>query len=131
LLAQLDIHDFGELGESMLTWGQIRRMKQNGINFGAHTVTHPVLSRLPLQQAREEVLDSAPVDLFAYPVGRLVDFNDDLKALVRGLGFKAAVTTVFGANTAQTDRYALHRGGPDEEDLAVFASKQCWYNFAM
>ncbi|HEU0046386.1 MAG TPA: polysaccharide deacetylase family protein [Nitrososphaera sp.] len=140
LLTQLDIHDFGELWESMLTWGQIRHMKQNGVNFGAHTVTHPVLSRLPLEQAREEVQRSkrdiereidGPVDLFAYPVGRPLDFNEDLKTLVRELGFKAAVTTVFGTNTAETDRYALHRVGPDEEDLAVFASKQCWYKFSM
>lgn len=140
LLTQLAIHDFGELWESMLTWDQIRRMKKGGVNFGAHTVTHPVLSRLPLDQAREEILRSrqtiereidAPVDLFAYPVGRPVDFNLGLKALVQELGFKAAVTTIFGTNTTETDRYALHRGGLDEEDLAIFACKQCWYKFSM
>lgn len=139
ICAQLKVRDFGELWDSMLTWKQIQEMNKAGISFGAHTVTHPILSRLPLDHAREEILQSkrnieerldAPVDLFAYPVGRPVDFNEELKSVVRKLGFRAAVSTIFGTNTADTDRYALCRGGADEPDLAMFASKQCWYKFA-
>ncbi len=140
MLEELNIHDFGELRESMLTWDQAREMGRNGIRFGAHTVTHPILSQLPLDKAREEILESKkkiekeigePVEVFAYPVGRAVDFTPELKSVVEELGFRAAVTTVFGTNTAETDRYALRRTGLDDKDLAVFASKQCWYKFAV
>src|SRR5207247_7912069 len=32
--------------DRMLTWQQIREMHAAGIDFGSHTVTHPVLSRI-------------------------------------------------------------------------------------
>lgn len=140
LLKDLDVHDFGDLWDSMLTWDQIRRMKAKGIRFGAHTVTHPILSRLPLEEARREILESKeaieaelnePVELFAFPVGRPADFNSHLKKTVRELGFRAAVTTIFGTNTGETDRFQLRRVGLDEPDLASFAVKHCWYKLVM
>jgi peptidoglycan/xylan/chitin deacetylase (PgdA/CDA1 family) len=141
LLAQLEISDFEFLWKSMLTWEQVRHMHKCGISFGAHTVTHPILSRIPLAEARHEITESkrtiekelgSAVELFAFPAGTLADFNDDLKAILKDAGFLGAVTTVFGTNTAATDLYELRRGRtPEEADLAVFASKHCWYKFAM
>lgn len=65
-------------GRSMLNWGEIREMDRWGIDFGAHTLTHPNLTRLPLDAVKAEVCDSreiiedalsAPVTSFAYPYG--------------------------------------------------------------
>jgi len=139
LLVELQVNDFGHLWDSMLTWDQIRWMKKEAIAFGAHTVSHPILSRLPRNAAAEEILQSknviesqlqSEVELFAYPLGRTIDFNDEVKSAVRAAGFRAAVTTIFGTNTGATDRFELRRGGPDDEGVWAFACKQCWYLFS-
>lgn len=140
LLAKLEIGDFLYLWDSMLTWEQVLSMHRSGITFGAHTVTHPILSRIPLGQAREEISVSkttieehlaSSVDLFAYPAGTSQDFTEDLKELVVNAGFKAAVTTLFGTNKANTDRFELRRNWMiDEPDLPGFVAKILWYKFS-
>jgi peptidoglycan/xylan/chitin deacetylase (PgdA/CDA1 family) len=136
ITAQLGIRGFGYLWESMLNWDQVRDMHRNGIRFGAHTVTHPILSRIPREDAIREVDQSkrtiesrlnAGVELFAYPVGTRADFDPPLAAMVESLGFSGAVTTIFGTNSFDTDPFALRRGGPAEHDIQVFALKQFWY----
>jgi peptidoglycan/xylan/chitin deacetylase (PgdA/CDA1 family) len=132
----LGVTDFAPLRESMLTWDHVREMHRSGIAFGAHTITHAYLTRLKPPEARNEICGSkqrieavldSPVALFAYPAGTEADFNDDIKGEVRKAGFEAAVTTVFGFNDADTDLYALRRGGSAEHDQALFALQQAWY----
>ena len=62
----------------ILGWAKIEELHRAGIQFGAHTMTHPSLTAIPLQQARAEILESkkriedrigAPVTAFAYPYG--------------------------------------------------------------
>ena len=54
-------------------------MHRSGIAFGAHTLTHPDLTRLPAELLEAEVVDGkrviedalgSRVDTFAYPFGR-------------------------------------------------------------
>jgi peptidoglycan/xylan/chitin deacetylase (PgdA/CDA1 family) len=48
-----------DLGNKMiLSWDEIREMSVNGIHFGAHTVTHPCLTRLSLEAAAKEIQES-------------------------------------------------------------------------
>ena len=120
----------------MLTWDQVRRMAPHNVDFGGHTVTHPLLSRMPQEQVGWEVSEckhrietelQAPVRYFAYPNGRGDDFTVANKEALRAAGYQAAVTTVWGLNHASTDRWELRRSGPWEEDEALFASKMDWY----
>jgi len=120
----------------MLTWDQVRRMRAGGIEFGSHTVSHPFLSKLSREQACREVSESKrrieeelqdQVDYFAYPNGLAEDFSDWNQELIRAAGYRAAVTSLWGLNFRSTDRMALRRGQPWEEDRAVFASKLDWY----
>jgi peptidoglycan/xylan/chitin deacetylase (PgdA/CDA1 family) len=120
----------------MLRWQQVREMHAHGIDFGAHTVTHPILTTLSAAEVRREITASkaaveqainAPVRHFAYPNGMATDFDDLTKQIVKEAGFTSASSMLFGTNTATTDRYALRRGGPWETDLSVFATKLWWY----
>lgn len=120
----------------MLRWEQVEQMHAAGVEFGAHTVHHPILSCIPSEEAWQEIADSkrvveerlqAPVRHFAYPNGTTRDFNATTQELVKRAGFSSAVSTIFGVNTADTDRYCLRRGGPWEEDPAVFGVKLWWY----
>lgn len=138
----------GVLGESghpsqkdlMLSWGDVVALRGLGFQVGAHTVTHPILSRLSLERAREEILESrraieAAVGLapktFAYPNGGRGDYTPAVVELVRAAGFTCAVTTRFGMNTESTSPWELRRGQPWEEDLPRFALKLAWYGLTL
>jgi peptidoglycan/xylan/chitin deacetylase (PgdA/CDA1 family) len=135
---QLKIKDFSDLEGMMMTWDQVREMKRNGISFGAHTVRHPILTRIPIEESRKEMEDSRSkletelddaVELFAYPNGKAQDFNEFHKALAKDAGFKAAFSTLHGMNTTETDPFAFRRGGPSEQTLPEFALKLALYRF--
>jgi len=114
----------------MLTWDEAKELQQNGISVGAHTVSHPVLTTLPRDEARAEIAFSrrsieehlqAECRLFAYPYGA---FNPDTARLVRESGFSAAVTTVPRFATAASALFALGRvtAGPNVRTFRGAAS---------
>lgn len=91
---ELDItkEDSAYRGLKALSWEQISSMKKAGVSFGAHTHTHPILSRISLQHAEEEIAKSRsiveenvgqPVQMFAYPLGQRKTFNDYIVRLLR------------------------------------------------
>ncbi len=81
-----------------LSWNEVRRLRDDGFEIGAHTETHPILSRLPLTEVEREltvcqdVLErelGAKRRFFAYPNGITS------RAITERVGrlFEAAVTT--------------------------------------
>ena len=60
-----------------------------------------------------QALIDAPVEVFAYPNGRpMQDYDARHVAIVRRLGFKAAVSTAAGTATASSDPFQLPRFTP-------------------
>jgi peptidoglycan/xylan/chitin deacetylase (PgdA/CDA1 family) len=118
-LRGLTLYEEKETGNPvMITWEQARLMCANGFEFGAHTVNHPILSRISGEQARAEIADSkarieemlgARVRHFAYPNGEVADFNESHKRMLVEAGFDTACTTSYGVNSNQDDRFALSR----------------------
>lgn len=89
----------------MVSWDQVREMNQNGIEFGGHTMNHPILTRIPLEHAREEIIGSkAHVEAelgketvgFAYPNGLENDYNVDIQRITEEAGCGAAFTLLNG-----------------------------------
>ncbi len=124
---------------TLLGWDEIRQMSRQGITFGAHTVTHPVLSTLPVSRLQEEILGSKKtvekrlqrsIQHFAYPFGKKADFSADAKQVVRAAGFVTAVTTISGVNDPQQDPYELKRFCLREPDLGMFGLKLDWYRMS-
>ena len=120
----------------MLEWEEIRQMKKHGVTFGAHTVTHPVLAKLPSARLVEEIQGSkkvieenlqVAVNDFAYPFGRPFDIGPEAKRVVQELGFKTAVTTVWGFNRPGDDPLELKRFNPWSSNLGTFAVKLDWF----
>jgi len=94
-------------------WPEIRALRDLGMEIGAHTVTHPDLTSLGLDDMRAQVGQSgatiaaelgAPVLSFCYPGGR---FNDTVAAVAREAGFTSATTTL--PDGPQADPFALPR----------------------
>lgn len=115
----------------MMTREQLRDLLAQGMELGAHTLTHPILSRLDTAAARHEIagsreilagwLGEAPL-FFAYPNGRPgLDFGPRDVALVREAGFLAAVTTAAGHARVGDDLLQLPRFTPWDRAMWRFA----------
>ncbi len=115
----------------MLTSRELATLARSpGINIGAHTVSHPILARIPDAAARAEISSGrraleaaidAPVTLFAYPNGKPGrDYDDRHVAIVREEGFDAAVSTVWGASKHGDDIFQLRRFTPWDEGRLRF-----------
>jgi peptidoglycan/xylan/chitin deacetylase (PgdA/CDA1 family) len=98
----------------LASWSQIDELSRYGIEFGAHTVSHPRLDRISFVSAEREIKDSKaaiearlgkPVESFAYPYGK---FSEDVKAIVRD-HFTCACGTQAGLVQSTSDRYELDR----------------------
>jgi peptidoglycan/xylan/chitin deacetylase (PgdA/CDA1 family)/CelD/BcsL family acetyltransferase involved in cellulose biosynthesis len=135
----LGVPDSLTLPNYMLNWDEIKQMKAHKIEFGAHTVSHPVLAQTSGAQLQEEIGDSkttieqklkTEVRHFAYPFGRESHYGGEAKDCVQQCGFKTAVTTEFGFNAPGDDLFALKRFTPWGHDLSSFILQLDWYRFA-
>ena len=119
----------------MLAWTQLREMAREGWEVGAHTANHVILTRVPLDHAKDEIASSSavlqrelgwPVRLFAYPNGKPDDYDLAIKKVLDDTGYIGAVTTVDRMNDRNTDPFAIGRKSPWEESLPSFAVKLKW-----
>jgi peptidoglycan/xylan/chitin deacetylase (PgdA/CDA1 family) len=136
LLAALEVSDQRPFKNWMLSWDDVHALAGLGFGIGAHTVSHPILSRVSTERAWAEITGSRSMiasacgfapRTFAYPNGKPADYTEAVARLVREAGFTCAVTTRFGVNTAATPPYELRRGGPWEHHLPTFALKLAAY----
>lgn len=97
-------YDLGQqCRDLIMNWDELRQFADDPLcTIGAHTVNHYELAKLPLEQAREEIVRSVdaiearlgqrPAHL-SYPLGGPLSCGEREFALARDLGFKTAVTT--------------------------------------
>lgn len=88
-----------------LTWSEIRRMARNGIEFGAHTYSHPNLARLCGNALQLELTESkqmleqrlgCEVDLMAYPFGKPGEsYTGETVEAVRLAAYRFAASVLF------------------------------------
>ena len=86
-----------------LSWTDAARLSRQGIEFGAHTLRHPILPRVESDDdVRREIIGSKklieermglPVRHFCYPNG---DFDSRAEAAVAQGGFESCVTCEDG-----------------------------------
>jgi peptidoglycan/xylan/chitin deacetylase (PgdA/CDA1 family) len=100
----------------VLNWDDLRRLAKEGVTIGAHTQTHPLMNRISIQAARDEVIGSMkdlqreigiadPV--FAYPDGR---YTKEVVQAVKDAGFYLAFTTLRGTNDLDhADHFRMRR----------------------
>jgi peptidoglycan/xylan/chitin deacetylase (PgdA/CDA1 family) len=131
--------------EVLLSWEDVREMSRGGVDFGAHTVNHTILTRVPIERARDEIVESKTtlekrlnkrVTAFSYPNG---DFDASIAELVARNGFTCAVST--GARrliSLADDVYALDRINIADDSYDKFKTllsglgvdtRRVWYAF--
>lgn len=118
----------------MLSTEMIKEMCDNGISFGSHTMTHPILTKISLQKLKYELVESKkalevitgkPIKFFAYPNGTPEDFDEQVVQLLKKSGYEGAVSTICGSNDTSCDLFSLKRLAIDE-----YSSLDCFGNFS-
>ncbi len=101
-----------------LSWDDVRKLHQRGFDIGAHTVEHPILTRLSPDRLDAELRGSKTTieqelgtdcRILAYPNGSREDFSASVQAKAREVGFKIAFTLTQQANPLPPDPYAISR----------------------
>jgi peptidoglycan/xylan/chitin deacetylase (PgdA/CDA1 family) len=118
-----------------LTPSQASYLARN-YEIGSHTVTHPLLTRISLEQARSEIVESKQmlenlydqnITKFCYPRGYT---NSDLQVMVRDAGYYSARGVLVGyihqSENPYHEQTSVHVGCDRKE----YAGKT-WYEYAL
>jgi peptidoglycan/xylan/chitin deacetylase (PgdA/CDA1 family) len=98
----------------LLNWRMVCELRQNGIELGAHSCTHPDLTRMSPDQAEREIIDSRneiqnktglPVIHFAYPYGK----SNSLLHKVVAANFEAGLGTSLAEASNADEIFNLSR----------------------
>ena len=97
---------YGVKGTFYITLNRQNRLSNNEIaaisnkhEIGAHTMSHPLLTEIPAEEAEKQIAESKnylekiigkQIKIFAYPAG---DYNASIIDIIKSCGFKGARTT--------------------------------------
>jgi peptidoglycan/xylan/chitin deacetylase (PgdA/CDA1 family) len=109
-----------------MTWEQVRALDRGLLQFGAHTCTHPVLSRCSSAEIEYEVCESkaiverqlgTSVQAFCYPHGEPEDYDSRAIEAVKAASYACATVAHGGPVGSTPDVYRLERIGAAAEPL--------------
>ena len=116
-----------------MTCDEIVELADKGVDIGAHTVDHPILKSLEVEEQEQQICNSKialerllnkPVTGFAYPNGLPgTDYDSSGVDLVKAAGFEYAVSTTWGISTRSTSPYELHRSTPWDNKPGKFHAR--------
>jgi peptidoglycan/xylan/chitin deacetylase (PgdA/CDA1 family) len=110
----------GPATDLWMTWDMVRAMRDRGMTFGGHTVSHCELAKLPRPEQEREIAGckqrieqelGGRMRTFSYPYGEAHVFNEDTRSCLEALGVEWAYSYYGGYQTAgaQPDRFDLKR----------------------
>ena len=119
--AGINAEDIYPLYEIMLNWRDVKLMRCYGMQFGAHTLSHPSLPNIPEHEAKTEIFSSKyvleerlneEVRHFSYPnPGDKQHSSRRIAAIVRKAGFSSATTSMPGRVVEGDESFQLKRKG--------------------
>lgn len=110
--------------ELIMTWDDIRTLRDAGMDVGSHSVTHRVLQQIPMGEVELELRTSKrrieaelgqPIDAIAYPTGRGLGRDHGLRQAVRSAGYALGFANATGISLRRRPdwldlpRYAMDR----------------------
>lgn len=91
------VHLSEEQEHNTVTWDELRELRAKGVAVASHTHTHPLLTRISLEEARREVKVSqelikrelgTALPVFAFPDGKMRAVNQNLIDMLNSEGFE-------------------------------------------
>ena len=107
--------------KNYLNWDEIRKLKSEGVNIGAHSHTHDHMPDLTIEQVKKEIETSNKIflrelgeipRLFAYPYG---EANQEIIDLLKLYKFKVAFGQHSGVINETSNMYYLPRFSLNEK----------------
>ena len=130
LLNLLDVKSTKRL---MMSEKEVRNLADEGMEIGAHTVSHPILRSISNEDAKSEIYESKrtlekiidkPITSFAFPNGRMKqDYSNEHVEIIEQLGFENAVTTNWGKVDNNSNQFELPRIAFNETQSWKFGLK--------
>ncbi|MEZ4365390.1 MAG: polysaccharide deacetylase family protein [Kofleriaceae bacterium] len=112
----------------IMTWDDVRALRDLGMELGSHTRSHRVLQTVPDAELAHELAGSRevleaelgePIRAIAYPVGRPIHDEPRLPAAVAAAGYTLGFTNATGVNLLSSrrpvDRFDLRRVATDRD----------------
>lgn len=103
---------------SMMSWENIKKLHETGlIEFGAHSVSHGILTQLSPQGKQKEIIDSCSIlkekikkksIAFAYPNG---NYDEECVRILKRENVYCGLTVDSGLNSKKNNIYQLKRIG--------------------
>ncbi|MGA1840929.1 MAG: polysaccharide deacetylase family protein [bacterium] len=129
--------DFIGISDNAITWDQLRKLKNEGFEIGAHTVSHCDLTKRRkgendqayTSRIEKELLVSKNIIdkelrqntiFLAFPYGR---YNTDILSICEKLNYKLGVSVERGSNPFFADPLALKRNQMLKRDMETFISR--------
>jgi len=90
-----------------LTWDQVNEMSAGGMEFGSHSVSHPILSKVDDANLWSEIQDSKNTielkidkecEVIAYPVGGYEAFDERVIEMSKKAKYKLGASYISGVN---------------------------------
>ncbi len=124
-ILQADLPACAPGGCESVSWQELRNMAAKGLEVGAHTRTHPILSSMKQRAeveneiggAKKQIEDATGVKLrhFCYPNGKQADYHDLALQAVRDAGYESAVIAEAGLVSPSADPLQMPRIGVEPE----------------
>jgi peptidoglycan/xylan/chitin deacetylase (PgdA/CDA1 family) len=105
--------------EAWMTWDDVRRLRAEGMHVGGHTVSHPLLARLPADEQEREIAgckERLETELgermryFSYPDGGRGSFDEDTRRCLARHGIELAFSFYGGYRSVDDwDPYDVRR----------------------
>lgn len=130
-----------ECSERLLSAEQLGSLPPDLVTLGSHTLTHPMLTRIPEEQAYREIAQSRQqlqsvfnreIRLFSFPFG---DFNRKLVNMCKKAGYKHVFTTLPELGGGYSSQFVIGRVRVDPTDWPIefrlkLAGAYRWLPFA-
>jgi peptidoglycan/xylan/chitin deacetylase (PgdA/CDA1 family) len=101
-----------------MSWNQVRALRANGFEVGAHTENHVDLGRVDRETAEAEIAKSQlrlqlelgeQIVLFSYPFGRRDQMSETARSFVKKSGFRCCLSAFGGLVEHDCDPYHIPR----------------------
>ena len=111
-----------------LSWEEILTIR-DVFEIASHGCSHKPLTGMPLAEAQKEIKISKkfleqkldqPVNVFSYPKGSILDFNDQLEEVIKSCGYQLCFTTIPIRNIGRFNPFRLGRYNVESFGLVYF-----------
>jgi peptidoglycan/xylan/chitin deacetylase (PgdA/CDA1 family) len=110
------------LPHQFLTEEQIKKLYDEGMGIGSHTINHPILCAEEAIVAKKEIQEPKTilekiignsVDFLAYPNGKkYIDFNEQHEKIAKTCGYKGAFSSDWGCIAKNNNNFSYKRFTP-------------------